>query len=1427
VVHSFGGLILQQALRIATDRSATEPRVAAFVSRVSRITFLGTPHRGAHLATWAGVLRLIIRPSSAAKGLARNDPNLRDLNQWFRRHAANQGIATQTLTESRRTYFFLIVPPDSSDAGLPSDPIPVDADHFALASPSSRQSEIYVHIRNFLKERLPPRGRRTLLDAETLQGVAADTTANVKTLERIENALKTTIVATDRTVVLPRGLVDAEAARRLDNLRKSRFFVGARPEDRATRLAVELLEGDLSFASPDVKARGLAWCARLLLGREDRTQGQELLRAARQHGGGEEVSIAEAFEQSYADNLDRALSTLSTLNSTSARSAAFIIAKRKKTPAEALEWLRKAGLTFLDIDSDGKFFVIATQLDADQFDEALANCVGLAPADFEETPALWPLAAAAHVVSTAPRELALSILSMTPSYLVSVPLAGDTVSVQRRQHAKELYNRAAESAATFDCLDASYEAKDRALTLGVRDPINRQAEIAELEQSMRLAEHSLRRLPIALECGLKVDLAAAEQEIERQIALEGGASLQTALARLAIARTKPPAEAADYIQRYRSELTKYLNPFYLAGIEIASLVDSRQLQLAQERLQALSTDFPSVERERLSLLVAEALEADPTASRERQFAATDALPDLALLVEALERSKDWKRLAKYAAILFERTRDVPTCALYAQSLFKIGDFNQVVQVLGSHQDLLEQSTRLQSLLAWSLYSLGHVNDCRVVLSKLRAQRDAPEDRHLTVNLAITSGDWNSLASFVEQEWERRSDRSAEELLRAGQIAHQLASARERALISEAAAKAGDDPHVLLGCYSAAISAGWEDEATFKWLERAAALSDANGPVQKMSLKDVVERNPGWQKRETQAWEQLHAGAIPMVAAGKMLHRSLIDLALLPAIANAETVDPRRRTLVYSYSGTRRLSAASPESFAIDPTALLNAGMLGLLDRMFAIAKKVVVPHSTLAWLFEEKQRIRFHQPSKIADAHQIKRLLDANVLQRFEATAPGDEDLIREVGSDLASLFAEAEADWGDDSRPRLVVRSRPVHRVGSLMEEEADLSSHAGSLCGCLDVIEALARQGRVTRVEEERARAFLKLHETPWTHTVAIVPGSVLYLDGVSVAHFQHLGLLQKFEASGFTAIIPAEEVAEGDRLIRYEALAGRASAVVDHIRQALSDGIMNGRVVLAPRLGVDDENDDQFHHPALDIILVSGLADVAVIDDRFLNQHATVSHGGVTTPILTTADLLAGWQLTRDEHAEHMTHVRSAGLAFLPLSREELDGLLARAATDGDRLIETAELRAVREYLLLCRMSTGLQLPKESVWFDGVIRVLIETLKDQWREGADLAAARVRSEWLLRQLDLRGWAHRYANEGNRGISEVRFRAQLLALMTFNLAASTNNRRTFWEWLDQALVDDVQSHHHDVYDALVGDVVKLISGMIARQQTGDADAE
>jgi hypothetical protein len=127
VVHSFGGFIFEQMLRIASDRAAAEPDVADFIRRISRVVFLGTPHLGADLATWGGRLRLLALPSAAAKSLRRNDPNLRGLNQWYRRYATQNGIATRTLTETRRTWLGLVVKPDSADPGLPSDPTPTPA----------------------------------------------------------------------------------------------------------------------------------------------------------------------------------------------------------------------------------------------------------------------------------------------------------------------------------------------------------------------------------------------------------------------------------------------------------------------------------------------------------------------------------------------------------------------------------------------------------------------------------------------------------------------------------------------------------------------------------------------------------------------------------------------------------------------------------------------------------------------------------------------------------------------------------------------------------------------------------------------------------------------------------------------------------------------------------------------------------------------------------------------------------------------------------------------------------------------------------------------------------------------------------------------------------------------------------------------------
>jgi hypothetical protein len=168
-------------------------------------------------------------------------------------------------------------------------------------------------------------------------------------------------------------------------------------------------------------------------------------------------------------------------------------------------------------------------------------------------------------------------------------------------------------------------------------------------------------------------------------------------------------------------------------------------------------------------------------------------------------------------------------------------------------------------------------------------------------------------------------------------------------------------------------------------------------------------------------------------------------------------------------------------------------------------------------------------------------------------------------------------------------------------------------------------------------------------------------------------------------------------------------------------------------------------------------------------------------VATPIRTTNDLLLARQLPSTEFVELFTRVRVAGLAFLPVTGEEISALLARTTVVEGYLSETAELKALRESLEMYRMSQGLQLPAEAVWYEDVVRALLRALRAEWTSDADVQLARTRSSWLLQELDLRGWSH--GDKQHQGASEARFQAALRSLTrhaTMSLPRSAGSRST-----------------------------------------------
>jgi pimeloyl-ACP methyl ester carboxylesterase len=1445
VGHSLGGLVIKQLLRTAESMVHKRDDVATFLARVRRVAFLATPHAGAASATLGDRLRVIIRPSAATACLVRNDPHLRDLNQWYRDWSDKHSIKHLILTETKPSYkAILVVKPDSSDPGLSSRPIPIDADHLAICKPNDRSSEIYQHIRDFIKLKLENSKIDTFIEgkleaqSDLLEEIIDSTQKSKLQIEdaflslnqaMLEQSERTAEKVADRILdakalrpspKYPKELVDSEIERSLSNIRRARFFRGSNTVEESIRLAEKIQNGEFEGGSGEVKSRALAWCARLLAVGENCTKADELLSEARQFGNGPEIAVAVAFRIS-ADDFEEALSKLAAVATPVARSASFIIVANNKDTAYAVEWISKSGISYSSLDADGKFLFITKQIELGFYDSALEYANELKEEDFLQVPVLFHLAAMVNLLQVIPDELKSYVLPQIPFEARNFPLASNEAALRFRREAQDLFYRCSLAAKELGCIDVANAANDYALWLELRDPEGWDSAIQKLQASMRDPAQSLRRLHLALHFGIKLDLKAVEQEIDRETALSGGKSQSAAMARFCLAFTQDsPKSVAAYIERHRDQLNEHLEKKTINMVEIEMLIRAGLPQRAEERLKELINEGVSEgEQNHLCTIIAESKGADPIETRKAQFESSGQLNDLATLVSLLEETNDLLQLCHYSSLLFERTLSLADAEHLARALNEAHRYADLLSFLKRYPEFVTQSDNLQMLWSWSLYREGELAESAAELEKLRIRRDDPNDRALTVNLAIASGNWDAILTYVENEWTNKEQREADDLIRIAQIAQGIGSPRAKDLMYAAAAKGSHKAGILSAAYFIATSAGWENEPLVgQWLHNAAELSGDDGPIQKMSLKDLLDRAPEWNRRETDVWQQINQGIIPIFGFATLLNKSLVDLFLLPALANPTEPDPRKRSLVPAYSGVRQPMSCDYRVIAMESTALLTLGSLGLLEIVFNGFERIIIPHSTLGWLFEEKQKVSYHQPSKIKSASKIRQLLATGALKEFAGSAEIDTDLADEIGEDLASLIAEAQEGKSGDDRQRLVIRSSPVHRVGSLMEEVADLSPYYPYLCSCLAVVNKLKQKGQLTAAEELRARSYLILNEKEWPHQPEISDGAVLFLDDLSETYLQHAGVLEKLHLAGFEVYVTSRDIKEVNAFLHYEQLTSEVSRVLESIRYTLASCIKAGKVQVGRMSYTDisDETPPLHQHPTFAIVSLAQDVDAIIVDDRFLNQHHYVEGGATPTPVLTTLDLLNSLytkgQITFEQMLDSLTKLRQFGYLFIPITTDELEHYLDASEVVDGRLIESAELKAIRENLQRVRMSCFLQLPKEAHWLSSLMQMFSNTLKAQWRPDVDVVRASARSEWLLSQINLRGWAHCFGGDGGMQIVDYGYSAQIMSLLFTPPDVDAEFKVKYQEWIDKNLLLKLQNEDPALYLGLISKTEKLI---------------
>ena len=1208
----------------------------------------------------------------------------------------------------------------------------------------------------------------------------------------------------------PKDLVDQKIKHETNTLRKSRFLPGFDRVNSSLILARKLVEGELAGGTDTVRCRALAWCARIL-SIEDQDKAEEYLKFAQELGTCKEIDIANAFIFSQKGDKNAALSALAPIDSPISRSAALMIVVHHNGPQGAVDWLKTAGINATALDSDGKRLLLGCQLELADWEAAQECLNSLTDDDLRDTPVLHHMKAITHLLKAVPEEHRSDVLQQPPFEAADFRLRSNSVALEAGRTAHQSFINASKVARQLSCPLAEKISDEYALWLELRDPDKYEEGKERLKTKLNDLKTALHLVHLGFQFKIESNIEAVEREIEQQNALNGGMTYDTAKARLAIVlRQQTPEAAANYITQYYDELVSHISKNSLLSHQIDLFSQAGQLEKAKECLDILLQEgLPEIEESRLRIIISGAEgKIDPVESLKEQFRKTNALNDLVNLVRRLKERDDWNGLCEYGKILFERTDDLRDAEDLALALYNSEKNEQIVEFLKSNKELLIQSKNLPLLYCWSLYQEGEFLEARSELAKLNGDWDDEKYRTLQIYLAISLGDWNSLHEFVAKEYQEKDKRNARELIRTAQLALQLKSPYAKELIREAANKGNDNAGVLGAAHFLATRADWEnDPEVSEWIPKAVALSDDDGPIWKMTLKNFLDQVPEWNRQASEIWEQLRHGELPMFLAAEGVNKSLNDLLLFPAIANPSESDPRRRVTIPAYSGRREpLSLDTDRQIGMDATALLTLSFLNMLDDALDAFDTIHIPHSTLRWLFDEKQRVAFHQPSRIKDARQIRDFLATGALEKLSPSTVPDSDLSAQVGDELAQLIAEAEKAREDDDTQRIVVQPSPVYRAASMMEEEADLTTHTTVLSSCQAIVDKLRQKDEITRAEEKKARAYLQLQEKPWEDQPEIVDGKILYLSDLAIAYFQYLGILEKLQDAGFKAFVSPSKVSEINQLISYERISAKAEEAIEHIRSAVNLGIEAGKIKVGRQINADQPAERLLSgQPTFGVFSLGKNCDAIILDDRCLNQHASFGDSDALTPIFSTLDLIdalvSNGSKTPEERREYRTQLRRAGYIFVPVSEDELAHHLKASTVVDDEVVETVGLKAIRENILQVRMSTWLQIPEEEYWLVELQRTFVQVLKNQWKADADFSIAQARSDWIMDQIDIQGWAHSYGNEIGSDIIKTGRSAHIMALLIPRVDMPRQVKDEYWKWVEDRILDPIKEQNPDLY--------------------------
>jgi hypothetical protein len=1104
--------------------------------------------------------------------------------------------------------------------------------------------------------------------------------------------------------------------------------------------------------------------------------------------------IAEA-----ESDVQSAIAILRDQTDADSRSTLLNILFRARGTEAALAWLAEEGLDVPDLTMNGVHTLCLCHLQKLDVESLRVALEKLTPDQLKDGPYFLLLRAAANLASVLPvpeRDLALAGLPL--EVMRAHVVLPNATAAARLDSALADLGSFLPFATTLVLREARRIAEGYVTWCELLHPYRQTAGLSRLREEMKGPKTALDRLQFAFayDPEFKPDDVANYLQRREQLGGLDDAELRALLAlRL---HGNDPGAAAKLIAQYRLKIEAAYPAILIASIEIQALAKAGEATSARQLLERHKGEFSDEARAGLEAEVAKGEGADPVEEDLRHYESTGTVEALRSLLASVGKKGDHRAIARYSEELYQRTNDPQDIARAAQAFTSLGDGKELVRVMSAHPFLVERDAHLARTYGWQLFQGGRHKQAKEIAEGLQKRTPPARDLHLEIAIAIESGEWESLAVPLAAFLDDASKYSALELIRAAHLAQASGKGPMMDLLKAAVAKDEPDANVWLGAYTLTIEEGLEDEIpeSHQWFRRALALSGPDGPIQPFELKELLPQQQEWNERTRSISDSIVRGDVPLIIAAAGLRTTVIDILLRNLIRNSATGDPRKRAAVPLFGGTRPPAAIGAcDCLALDISALLVLGWLGILPTVFNAFPKIMLPATILSELFEGRQRIQHVQKSRIKRAAELEQAIARGRLKVIRADAAVRDDLSKEVGDSLGGFIRAAEAANG------VVLRPAPVHKPG-LDQINADVAAHTQALSDMQMLLAVLVERGVVDQAKEETAKRYFDLQDKKWPSSARPHPDRPLFIDGLAVIYLQYTDLLDTVLEVFKDVRIEADAQDEALLTIDHNRHVTEVLASIDAIRTAIRDANATGKVVFGPRRVKREEAGDGDGVFPSTVHLLTNLsgADAVVCDDRALNKEAFAQdESGKRVRVLTTLDIIEGLKqsISENDRRSLRHRLRAGGAVLMPADAGEIASAAVRSGA-----MKSAEFRAIEESIDLARLAEVPAFPREVPWFASFSMAAKAAILEVWKTESDRQRAAIISDIALELVpNPEDWISRW--EGNpppEWVEAVRSISIASLAMPVELT-DDQSVAAYNDWLEGRLLEPMRATEPELY--------------------------